>query len=250
MCSCNGHCVNLLIGAEVAIHFSEENKRNLYSILPDYDYDGKLEHTKIASYNLKKYFNDIKICFKKTRWDNFNDIEKMLINIQIFLTKKVPNLKFKYLTIPTWNVCKKCCLPRYLYLVDWSFCRKYKNHIFLDGCYSSTDTKEENEILIYNFKHIHDLHFLNNYSRDKHWKYKMDRIIKKYNNIKYIYILKNKFKKFQKLKMLMIIKFNSLVSRKIFSYIGNLYLINFNIENEKKINWLKNQIDYLEDKYE
>ena len=233
MCSCNGNTVELLIGADflkLLFLYNYEKKMEFFKKYPNYEYGGKLEHTKIPEHKLKFYMDKLKDYVRNTDWTSYEDVNNLLLKFDNFSKNQVPKLNFKNLITPTWNICSKCYLPKYLALIDNQLCEK-------SNYYKQVIYTYNNRNIIHNFDF--SMHEGNpcNFS-------KQDKIMD------YIIILKNKFNNFQKLKMLMIFKFNTLVSHKIFNFIGNLYLIKFNQKNEKYIDWLENQMNYLKDKYE
>ena len=130
MCSCNGHNVKLLIGADFLTLISDKEK--LVKKYPNYEYGGKLAHTEITEYKFNLYKKNLQEQVSETSWDSYVDIQDLLLKMDNFLTNQFPKLKFKNLIIPTWKICNKCNLPKYISLVDRDLCNSnyFKEIIF------------------------------------------------------------------------------------------------------------------------
>ena len=224
MCSCNknNNFVKILIGAEIIKQIPRYLRIDFTDRFENYEYGGKLEHTQIPETRYNLYKKELKRTFKETNWDSEKDIKLLLFTINNFLTNQVPNLKFQNLVIPRPGICTRCWLPSAFALVD---------NILVN--YS-----EFHHYLIFSQKHKKNI-------------YNFEIILKNKSGFVYNIIhLKRKFNNFQKLKMLMIIKYNPLVSEKIFNYIGKLYSQRFDSSWDKYSIWMENQMNYLKNKYE
>lgn len=237
MCSCNGHNVKLLIGADFLTLLSNKQQIEFKDKFRNYEYGGNLMHTGIHENEFNLYKDYLQEQVSETTWDSYNDIQNLLLKIDNFLTNQVPKLNFKNLIIPTWKICNKCNLPKYISLVDNKLCNSnYLKEIIFE--YS-------------NRKIIHKFEFSMMETNPLHFS-KQDKIMD------YIIILKNKFNKYQKLKILICnlickkIGYGSgnIAAKNIFEFNGDLYLQKYYNQNGKYIDWLENQVNHLKNQYE